>query len=284
MGFYSAAIAHYKYYCEFQTSNTDSDCLKQKLSPQVFPMASVSYRFRRLYHEVFQPHTILETHNPAPRFVQIEVTIRLDLLIFRHDCLTGHFTGSYTDFSQETLRFDLHLLKNQDQAYQILGPMLTRLRINPTSLTFDVVIDEIIRHGLRIGNWASNRGRKVLPLRAELWGILEEHVNNERVLIRRALEESALESYHGMVPAKESSVKKMLKRVRVEDGDQCEKDGESIKKRKVKGEDCVICLEEIKVGSAASRMPCSHTFHGICIEKWLKQSHYCPICRFEMPT
>ncbi|EOY02003.1 Uncharacterized protein TCM_011767 [Theobroma cacao] len=83
-----------------------------------------------------------------------------------------------------------------------------------------------------------------------------------------------------MVPAKESSVKKMLKRVSVEDGD-C--DGENIKKRRVIADECVICLEELKVGSDASQMPCSHTFHGDCIEKWLKQSHYCPICRFEMP-
>ncbi|XP_022735668.1 E3 ubiquitin-protein ligase SIRP1-like [Durio zibethinus] len=162
--------------------------------------------------------------------------------------------------------------------------MLNGLRINPESLTFDLVIDEIIRHGLRIGNLASNMGRKVLPLRLELWGTVEEHVNNDMILVRRALEESALESNYGMVPAKESSVEKMLKRVRVEDGDEREKGEENIKKRKVKGEDCVICLEEIKVGSGASRMPCSHTFHAICIETWLKQSHYCPICRFEMPT
>ncbi|XVE91445.1 hypothetical protein REPUB_Repub01dG0010500 [Reevesia pubescens] len=72
--------------------------------------------------------------------------------------------------------------------------------------------------------------------------------------MRRALTESAFQferSNCGMVPAKESWVKKMLKRVRVEDDDQCEKSEESMKKRKVKGEDCVICLVEIKVGSGA---------------------------------
>ncbi|MBA0582944.1 hypothetical protein Gorai_013829 [Gossypium raimondii] len=61
----------------------------------------------------------------------------------------------------------------------------------------------------------------------------------------------------------------------------------------------MICLEEVEVGFKASRMPCSHiekyknivesqmpcshVFHDDCIKKWLNQSHYCPICRFEMP-
>ncbi|KAB2015713.1 hypothetical protein ES319_D08G045200v1, partial [Gossypium barbadense] len=99
--------------------------------------------------------------------------------------------------------------------------------------------------------------REVLPLRS---------------VIHSFGAESALEfesSNYGMVPAKESLVKEMVRMVRVEDGDQ---------------EDCMICLEELEVGFYASRMPCSHTFHGDCIENWLKQSHYCPFCRFEMPT
>ncbi|XVE92196.1 hypothetical protein REPUB_Repub01dG0076200 [Reevesia pubescens] len=73
-----------------------------------------------------------------------------------------------------------------------------------------------------------------------------------------------------MVPAKESSIRKMLKRVRVESGGV--------------EEDCMICLEKITVESYVSRMPCSHTYHVNCIKRWLKQSHYCPICHFEMPT
>ncbi|XVE85913.1 hypothetical protein DITRI_Ditri17bG0129800 [Diplodiscus trichospermus] len=249
-------------------------------------MASIFYRFNHLCHQVFRPNTIPETRYPASRFVQIDLTITLDLLIVHHDCLTHQFTDSYTDFSEETLRFDLHLLETYDQAYRILAPMLTRLGISPPNVVFDAVIDDIMQHGIAMGSLKSNRGRKVLPLRAELWGILEQHVSNEeRVLVRRALEESALENNYGMVPAEKSSVKKMVKRIRVEDdGDQCEKGQESNKKRKVKGEDCVICLEELKVGESASRMPCFHTFHSICIDKWLKESHYCPICRFEMPT
>ncbi|XP_039059579.1 E3 ubiquitin-protein ligase SIS3-like [Hibiscus syriacus] len=73
-----------------------------------------------------------------------------------------------------------------------------------------------------------------------------------------------------MVPAAESSVDEMLIKVRVED--------------EAEEKDCVICLEQLKVGSDASSMPCKHIFHGDCIQEWLSTSHYCPICRFEMPT
>ncbi|KAG8473174.1 hypothetical protein CXB51_035124 [Gossypium anomalum] len=116
--------------------------------------------------------------------------------------------------------------------------------------------------------------REVLPLRSVIHASVVEHdyVHSDGVSMGRALAESALEfesSNYGMVPAKESLVKEMVSMVRVEDGDE---------------EDCMICLEELEVRFYASRMPCSHTFHGDGIEKWLKQSHYCPICRFEMPT
>ncbi|MBA0736017.1 hypothetical protein Gogos_009611, partial [Gossypium gossypioides] len=95
---------------------------------------------------------------------------------------------------------------------------------------------------------------------------------NQETLMTRALAESTseLESINdGMVAATESSIKEMLKGVKVEAGDE---------------EDCMICLEELKVGFEAFRMPSSHAFHGDCIEKWLMQSHYCPICRFEKQT
>ncbi|KAK2664004.1 hypothetical protein Ddye_002578 [Dipteronia dyeriana] len=47
---------------------------------------------------------------------------------------------------------------------------------------------------------------------------------------------------------------------------------------------CVICLEEISVGSEATRMPCSHVYHQDCIVTWLKQSNLCPLCRFQIPV
>ncbi|XP_058180165.1 E3 ubiquitin-protein ligase RING1-like [Rhododendron vialii] len=47
---------------------------------------------------------------------------------------------------------------------------------------------------------------------------------------------------------------------------------------------CAICFEELVGGSEASRMPCSHVYHGDCIVRWLRTSHFCPVCRYKMPA
>lgn len=73
----------------------------------------------------------------------------------------------------------------------------------------------------------------------------------------------------------------MLKRVRVED---CVKGSEAKRRCVRERESCTICLEEFEAGSEALCMPCTHIFHAGCIVKWLNESHYCPVCRFEVPT
>ncbi|MBA0553037.1 hypothetical protein Golob_012256 [Gossypium lobatum] len=105
---------------------------------------------------------------------------------------------------------------------------------------------------------------------SHILAVLVESGMDVEIWMTRALTEITceLESINDMFAANESSIKEMIERVKVEAGE----------------EDCMICLEELKVSFEASRMPCSHVFHGDCMEKWLKQSHYCPICRFEMPT
>lgn len=73
-----------------------------------------------------------------------------------------------------------------------------------------------------------------------------------------------------MIPASNSSIKE-LKRKKLDDensNSRC----------------CTICLDEFSKRYKVTCMPCSHIFHGNCITKWLKTSHYCPVCRFEMPT
>lgn len=56
---------------------------------------------------------------------------------------------------------------------------------------------------------------------------------------------------------------------------------------------CSICLEKLvsdmKDGEddrpkEMARMPCSHLYHKDCINRWLRTSHLCPLCRHAMPT
>ncbi|CAI9778569.1 unnamed protein product [Fraxinus pennsylvanica] len=93
-------------------------------------------------------------------------------------------------------------------------------------------------------------------------------VVDERVIFNRILQQS-MEENCKMVPASDSSVESLEKK-------RLEYDGV---------ESCTICLSEFYQGSeVVTRMPCSHVFHENCIKKWLKTSHYCPVCRFKMPT
>ncbi|BFG21192.1 hypothetical protein CerSpe_074660 [Prunus speciosa] len=47
---------------------------------------------------------------------------------------------------------------------------------------------------------------------------------------------------------------------------------------------CSICMEDIVVGSEATRMPCSHFYHEGCIVEWLQKSRFCPLCRYSPPA
>jgi hypothetical protein len=60
-----------------------------------------------------------------------------------------------------------------------------------------------------------------------------------------------------------------------------------IVKEKNKGKEnnnkhCPICLGEFKVGEKESSLPCLHFFHSNCIEKWLKRSKFCPVCKLQI--
>ena len=43
---------------------------------------------------------------------------------------------------------------------------------------------------------------------------------------------------------------------------------------------CPICHEEDAV--VRHTLPCNHTFHLHCIDRWLKHNRTCPMCRFNV--
>ncbi|KAI3450749.1 hypothetical protein Pfo_007414 [Paulownia fortunei] len=45
---------------------------------------------------------------------------------------------------------------------------------------------------------------------------------------------------------------------------------------------CSICMQGLKKGSQAIRMPCSHIFHGFCVFRWIAMNPTCPLCRFQL--
>eukprot|EP00475_Leptophrys_vorax_P000792 TRINITY_DN10433_c0_g1_i1.p1 TRINITY_DN10433_c0_g1~~TRINITY_DN10433_c0_g1_i1.p1 ORF type:complete len:611 (-),score=112.27 TRINITY_DN10433_c0_g1_i1:441-2009(-) len=46
---------------------------------------------------------------------------------------------------------------------------------------------------------------------------------------------------------------------------------------KLGSQHCTICLEEWKLKDRVTNLPCSHSFHKECIEKWLKGNCKCPL-------
>lgn len=53
------------------------------------------------------------------------------------------------------------------------------------------------------------------------------------------------------------------------------------------GFQCPICLVKFSEGSVAKavKLPrCAHVFHSECMERWLKHTNSCPMCRQEFPT
>lgn len=59
----------------------------------------------------------------------------------------------------------------------------------------------------------------------------------------------------------------------------------TVKKKIKSNEDnirCTICLSEFEIGEKKSTLPCMHSFHCNCIERWIKKKNYCPICKFKI--
>jgi hypothetical protein len=42
---------------------------------------------------------------------------------------------------------------------------------------------------------------------------------------------------------------------------------------------CVICLERYQVDEAVRTIPCMHSFHSTCVDRWMQNTAICPICK-----
>ncbi|MBA0644872.1 hypothetical protein Goklo_013045 [Gossypium klotzschianum] len=240
-----------------------------RMPVSLMALASILYPSNVISHHVHH-HGLIQQKRPLPpRHIQIKLIVDINLL--RHDLIIDNYTNCFS--VQQTLRFSLNILQNRNNLHELLASAFTRLRIDMPSAFYNTLVQEIMGCGVGIANrtFESAWYCKVMYLHSTIQALLVESEINQETLMSRALAESRSEFErinNGMVAATESSIKEMIEKVKVEAGDE---------------EKCMICLEEVEVGFEASQMPCSHVFHDDCIKKWLQQSHYCPICGFEMP-
>ena len=50
-------------------------------------------------------------------------------------------------------------------------------------------------------------------------------------------------------------------------------------RKKAKLDVCSICLGQLENSQFKYKLPCGHTFHRDCIDRWLKIKPNCPYCR-----
>ena len=48
--------------------------------------------------------------------------------------------------------------------------------------------------------------------------------------------------------------------------------------------ECLICLDENRLGGKAVKLPCGHLYHKECITEWLRKQGSCPVCRYEVES
>ncbi|OMO67672.1 Zinc finger, RING-type [Corchorus olitorius] len=246
------------------------------------------------------------SESPSP---QVEVIISLNLNVI---CCGGNYPCSPLG-ARETLGFDLDLLtaNNPATASQILRGLVHKIVhsihlqthqifLDENSAEFDPLIHGIVQFCL--DRMKTTNVERVLPVFATAWGTvlvqnMDGGVNQEEDSYEISQEDDDVEDIdsddeifdqfeeissnnHGMVPADESSINNMLLNNKVIIiSPQLEEISDH------QQDCCVVCLEQLaEVGSEVSQMPCSHQFHTACIQTWLNNSHYCPVCRYAMPT
>ncbi|CAL9754845.1 unnamed protein product [Musa acuminata subsp. burmannicoides] len=55
-------------------------------------------------------------------------------------------------------------------------------------------------------------------------------------------------------------------------------------KKKTRHERCVICQMKYRRGDRQMILPCKHSYHSVCVTRWLNINKACPICFVEVPA
>ena len=43
--------------------------------------------------------------------------------------------------------------------------------------------------------------------------------------------------------------------------------------------ECIVCMEEFQRGDVRKTLPCLHSFHQKCVDRWLQSNATCPVCK-----
>ncbi|KAJ4964046.1 hypothetical protein NE237_023985 [Protea cynaroides] len=110
---------------------------------------------------------------------------------------------------------------------------------------------------------------RTVGFEAEIQFQMVEECENDEDAIMEDIIDATMDIGPAMLPASKDSMEKLINTRRLEEDEEF-------------GVACTVCLEEL--GLEVKVMPCGHAFHEDCIIKWLQRSHFCPLCRFSMPT
>lgn len=288
---------------QYTSSNNQSNSQTLSFQPPLITMEDVpgihhqlqafSFRFHDMTAELDNPNLVHNHNGSSVQPVQFHVKFVYDTHYKYVNCSLNRFETiirESTKTNERSGRFDMDKFKNVRLAHRIISSMLVRVGISRDDALNKYMVDQIIVQGLILGNKLSSMGRKVLGLCVYM---RREKVKSRCEFCTRFVEmQMSSGNNEGMVPASDSAVETILKRVRVGADDNeascCEEEkGREKRRRKVcasESDSCTVCMEEFNGGSEVACMPCSHVFHDKCIRTWLRQSHYCPVCRFEVPT
>ena len=73
-----------------------------------------------------------------------------------------------------------------------------------------------------------------------------------------------------------------LRRMPCSEWGGCEKGGPSAPLSREDHARCAICLEDYAEGESLRHLPCLHSYHAGCIDRWFERSVECPLCQCDV--